>query len=72
MQYQYNIKQTSDENKEKCQIGDYKLIQYQILQTKIRRTVWPTERRINNEILGVKGLNVFLNLDQNSNALYLS
>ena len=30
-QYQYNIKQTSDENKEKYQLGDYKLIQYQIL-----------------------------------------
>ena len=29
-QYQYNIKQTSDENKEKYQLGDYKLIQYQI------------------------------------------
>ena len=27
----YNIKQTSDENKEKYQLGDYKLIQHQIL-----------------------------------------
>ena len=27
LQYQYNIKQTSDENKEKYQWGDYKLIQ---------------------------------------------
>ena len=36
----YNIKQTSDENKEKYQLGDYKLIQYQILQTNITRTVW--------------------------------
>ena len=33
-QYQYNIKKTSDENKERYQLGDYKLIQYQILQTK--------------------------------------
>ena len=40
LQYQYNIKQTSDENKEKYQLGDYKLIQYQILQTNITRTVW--------------------------------
>ena len=24
----YNIKQTIDESKEKCQLGDYKLIQY--------------------------------------------
>ena len=56
LQYQYNIKQTSDENKEKYQLGDYKLIQYQILQTNITRTVWETVRRITNEILGVKGL----------------
>ena len=35
----YNIKQTSDENKEKYKLGDYKLIQYQILQTNITRTV---------------------------------
>ena len=55
MQYQYNIKQTSDENKEKYQLGDYKLIQYQILQTNITRTVWETVRRITNEILEVKG-----------------
>ena len=26
LQYQYNIKETSDENKEKDQLGDYKLI----------------------------------------------
>ena len=32
---QYNTKQRSDENKEKYQSGDYKLIQYQFLQTNI-------------------------------------
>ena len=37
-----NIKQTSDENKEKCKLGDYQLIQYQILQTNIIRIVWQT------------------------------
>ena len=62
LQYQYNIKQTSDENKEKYQLGDYKLIQYQILQTNIRRTVWQTVRRITNEILGVKGLTAIYSL----------
>ena len=31
----YNIKQTSCENVEKYKLGDYKLIQYQILETKI-------------------------------------
>ena len=48
-------KQTSNENKEKYQLGDYKLIQYQILQTNITRTVWQIVRRITDEILGVKG-----------------
>ena len=52
----YNIKQTCDENKEKYQSVDYKLIQYQILKTNITRTEWQTVRRINSEILGVKGL----------------
>ena len=32
LQYQYNIKHRSNENKVKYQIGDYKLIQYQILK----------------------------------------
>ena len=35
---------------------DYKLTQYQILQTNITRTVWQTVRRITDEILGVKRL----------------
>ena len=36
----YNIKQKSDEKKEKYKSGDYQLIQYQILQTNITRTAW--------------------------------
>ena len=36
--------------------GDYKSIQYQILQTNISRTVQQKVRRITNEILGVKML----------------
>ena len=56
------MKQTSDENEEKYQSGDYKLIQYQILQTNITRTVWQTVRRIANEILGVKGLSNHMSL----------
>ena len=47
----------SDENEEKYQLGNYKLIQYQILQTNITRTLWQTVKRITHEILGVKGLN---------------
>ena len=49
--------QTSDENKEKYQLWDCKLIRYQILQTNIMRIVWQTVRRITNEILEVQGLN---------------
>ena len=51
----HNIKQTSDQNKEKYKLRENELIQHQILQT-IMRTVWQTVRRITNEILGVKGL----------------
>ena len=58
------MKQTSDdENNEKYKLGDYKLIQYQILQTNITRTVWQTVRRITNEILGVKGLKLTTSID---------
>ena len=53
IQYHADI---SDENKTKYQLGDYKLIQYQILQTNITKTVWQTVTRITNENLGVKGL----------------
>ena len=41
--------------KKEIQLGDYKLMQYQILQTNIIRIVWQTVRRIIREILGVKG-----------------
>ena len=39
MQYQHNIKQTSNYNREKYRFGDYWLIQYQILQSNILRIV---------------------------------
>ena len=39
MQYQNNIKQTSNYNREKYRFGDYWLIQYQILQSNILRIV---------------------------------
>ena len=51
-QYQADIR---DENKEKHQLGDYQLIQFQILQTYIIRTVQQTVRRITNEIFGMRG-----------------
>ena len=53
-----NINKASDKNREKYQLGDYELIQYQILPTNNTRTVWQTVKRINNEILGVKGLTI--------------
>ena len=54
----YNINTISSRQvmRKKNQLEDYKLIQYQILQTNITRTAWQTVRRITNEILGVKGL----------------
>ena len=58
LQYPYNFKQTSDENKEKYQLGDYQLIQLQILRTKIIRIVQQSVRRITNKILGVKRLKI--------------
>ena len=42
----------------KILIRDYYLIHYQIPQTNFRRTVWQIVRRIVNEILGVKGLQI--------------
>ena len=42
----------------KILIRDYYLIHYQIPQTNFRSTIWQTVRRIMNEILGVKGLQV--------------
>ena len=55
-----NINQASDKNRGKYQLGDYELIQYQILQTNNTRAVWKTVKRITNEILGVKGLTILL------------
>ena len=55
LQYQYNINQISDENKEKYQFEDNELIQYQILWTNITRIVWLTVRRITNLIWELKG-----------------
>ena len=65
LQYQYNIKQTSDEKIEKYQLGDYILIQHQILQTNMIRTVRQTARRSSSEIMGVRGLK------RNKNYIYL-
>ena len=60
--WQYSkIKQTSDENKEKYQEGDYPLIQYQALWTEIIGIVWQIVRRITNEIMEVEGLSKLFN-----------
>ena len=52
---QYNIKQTSDDNKEKYPLGEYKLIHYQIHRPSIIKNLWQTVRRNTHVILGVKG-----------------
>ena len=44
--------------RKKYKSGDYKLIQYQILQTYIIRIAGQTVRRTANDNLGVKGLSV--------------
>lgn len=49
------------ENKENDQFMDYKLIQNQILWTDIIKILWQKVRRINDKILGVKGLMQILN-----------
>ena len=56
-----NVKHRSDEDKVKYQLGDYWLIQNQILQNNTIRIVCQTVKRITNEILGVEGL-VFIRL----------
>ena len=60
LQSQFTIKQTSNKDKEKYQVGNrwYQLIQYQILQTIIIGIVWQKVRKITNEILRVKGLSL--------------
>ena len=42
----------------KTRLGDYKLIQYQILQIEIMSILWQTVGRITYEILGIKGLSL--------------
>ena len=49
-------KQVMRVKKDLYQLGDYQLIQYQILQNNTKRVIWQTVRRIASEILGVKGL----------------
>ena len=44
----------SDDNKVKYQLGDFQLIQYQILQIDIKRIVCQTVQRITDEILVVQ------------------
>ena len=44
----------SDDNKVKYQIGDFQLIQYQILQIDIKKIVCQTVQRITDEILVVQ------------------
>ena len=57
----YNIDTISSKQvmriKKKYQLQDYKLIQYQILQTNIIRTVWQKEGRISSWDLGSQRMN---------------
>ena len=53
---QYNFKQKSDEKTVKYKLGDYFLIQYQVLLTNNIRVVWQKVRRTTIEVLGLIGL----------------
>ena len=55
MQYQAE----NEQEYRKISIRSNKLIQYQILQTNIRRIVWQMVRRITNEIFEVKELKTY-------------
>ena len=52
--YIYKISCRQVMRKEKYQLWNYPMIQYQILQANIMRIIWQTIKRITNEILGVK------------------
>ena len=52
--------QASDENKEKNQLWNYPMIQYQILQDNIMRIIWQTVKRITKLDLGRKRTRVAL------------
>ena len=58
----YNINTVSGRQvrriKKKTQLGDYKLIQYQILRIGVMSILWQKVGRISNEILGVEGLKI--------------
>ena len=51
------MNQARDENKEKYQLRDYMLIQFQTLQSNIISIISQTVRRFSNEIMGVKESN---------------
>ena len=73
LHYQYNIKQTGHENKEKNQLSDTALIQHQILRTGVKRTVRLSVRRINVLNLELKWEKVddLLNSLVSSNRIFL-
>ena len=48
---------SSAKNSDKYKLGDYQLIQFQILQTSIIKIVWQTVKKNTNEILGDETVN---------------
>ena len=56
LQYSYIIQQTGSENTQTHQVQVITLIAQQILATNLQGNVQQLEGRINNQILGVKGL----------------
>ena len=60
LKYPHIIQQTSSEITQTYQVQDFILIAHQILKTNLQGNVWQLEERINNQILGVEGLIVWL------------
>ena len=56
----YNINTISSRQVMRIKKNNNQLIQYQIIQTDITRTIWQTVSRIANKNLGVKGLKKIL------------
>ena len=58
----YIMQQKDNENSQTYQIEVFVMIQHNVLRTNSQGNVLQFEGRINNQILGVKGLNLYLQL----------
>ena len=59
LQYQYNVNQTGEENKEKYRFEDFLVDPESNLRTSMMRILWQTVKSITNEILSFRGTYFF-------------